>query len=122
MDDTRSPDADTAATVDVDVDGDVVTDAEVAVVTRANSTSRESSRCASFTAPAATGTTLPDFTCFGAPWLAGTTGTPCARTDCIDSAPSSATQIVLGKKDREENESAFMMQRSRSDGSNEDGI
>ena len=122
MDDTRSPDADTAATVDVDVDGDVVTDAEVAVVTRANSASRESSRCASFTAPAATGTARPDCICFGAPWLAEATGAPCASADCIESAPNSATQIVLGQKDREENESAFMVQRSRSDGSNEDGI
>lgn len=126
MDDTRSPDADTAATVDVDVDGDVdgdvVTDAEVAVVTRANSASRESSRCASFTAPAATAAARPDCICFGASWLAEATGAPCASADCIDSTPSSATQIVLGKKDREENESAFMMQRSRSDGSNEDGI
>ncbi|WP_315548904.1 hypothetical protein [Lautropia mirabilis] len=76
----------------------------------------------SFTAPVATGTTLPDFTCFEAPLLAEATGTPCARTGCIDSAPSSATQIVLGQKDREENESAFTVRRSNSDGSNGDGI
>ena len=122
MDDTRSPDADTAATVDVDVDFDAVTDAEVAVVTRANSASRGSSRCASFAAPVATAAARPDCICFGDPWLAEATGAPCASADCIDSTPSSATQIVLGKKDREENESAFMVQRSRSDGSNKDGI
>lgn len=124
MDDTRSPDADTPATVDVDADADAAMDADagVAVATRASKASRGSSRCVSFTAPIATGTEFLDCACFGTPLLAGTTGTPCARTDCIDSTPSSATQIVLGKKDREENESAFMVQRSRSDGSNEDGI
>ncbi len=110
--------------VDVDVDVDVDTDANVDPdsVTRASRASRGSSCCVSFTAPVTTGTTLPDFTCFGAPLLAEATGTPCARTDCIDSAPSSATQIVLGQKDREENESAFTVRRSRSDGSNRDGI
>ena len=134
MDDTRSPDADTPATVDVDADVDADADADaamdaaldsdtgVAVVTRANSASRGSSRCASFTAPVATAAARPDCICFGDPWLAEATGAPCASADCIDSTPSSATQIVLGKKDREENESAFMVQRSRSDGSNKDGI
>lgn len=130
MDDTRSPDADTPATVDVDADADadaamdaaVDSDTGVAVVTRASSASRGSSRCASFTVPVATAAARPDCICFGDPWLAEATGAPCASADCIDSAPSSATQIILGKKDREENESAFMVQRSRSDGSNKDGI
>ena len=132
MDGTRSADADARVGVGFDADADAdaamdsALDADANVdldsVTRASRASRGSSCCVSFTAPVATGTTLPDFTCFGAPLLAEATGTPCARTDCIDSAPSSATQIVLGQKDREENGSAFTVRCSCSDGSNEDGI
>ncbi|MFC2523901.1 MAG: hypothetical protein ACFNXZ_12320 [Lautropia mirabilis] len=124
MEGARSVDADDDAVVGVGVDVEVEVDGNVdrGFVTRANSASRESSRCASFTTPAATGTARPDCICFGAPWLAEATGAPCASADCIESTPRSATQIVLGKKDREENGSAFMVQRSRSDGSNRDGI
>ena len=121
---TPAPAPEADADADAAMDSALDTDANVDLdsVTRASRASRGSSCCVSFTAPVATGTTLPDFTCFGAPLLAEATGTPCARTDCIDSAPSSATQIVLGQKDREENGSAFTVRCSCSDGSNEDGI
>ena len=70
MDDTRSPDAETPATVDVDADADA--DADVAmdaaldadsgveVVTRTSKASRGSSPCMPFAAPVTTGMAFPD--------------------------------------------------------------